>query len=373
MKVTKLALAVVALVVMVGLSSCSKTDSSSTLAPVSSNSALMMPITESLATPSTVTDATTDNSFAMVPPIGGDNRGGMGGDDHGGMGMMGNDGLDLGRIIKELGLSADVAAQIKTLNQARIDCQKPYIDALRASEKVIIDAANAARQLIMDDLKAGTITRAEAEAKLKTLRDDTQAKLDANPVAASTTLGLQGCEDTFLAAVGSLLTADQKVKWDAYLLKLKNQKDRKVGEGNGRGGMDRGGFEMGHIFRQLALTADQTTQVKAAMQAKIDCQKPYLESLRAAEKVILDDAKAQRQVILDALKAGTITRDEATTQLKALRDATQVKLDAARAEVATSLQGCEDTFLATVGGLLTPDQKVKWDAYLLMLKNRPHK
>lgn len=246
MKLAKSTLAALALLLMFGLASCSKTDTSSPLAPSNSNaltSQVILPATD-IAIPSTLTDATTQVSFSLAPPppIGGDSSH-VGDDttkrdphrrmgDMGGMGKLGKGHFDrggffhIGFIFKDLNLTADQQAQIKTFMQARIDCQKALQQQLRDSEKPILDEANAARQVIIDQLKAGTITKEEAQTQLKALRDATKAKLEANPLRAEILAALIACEDTFFDNVGSILDpTTQKPLWDDFVTKYKALRD----------------------------------------------------------------------------------------------------------------------------------------------------
>ncbi len=70
--------------------------------------------------------------------------------------------------------------------------------------------------------------------------------------------------------------------------------------------------------------------------------------------------------IKEALAAGTITRDEAHTQLRDVDSrqraamTSSTELAAARA----ALKACRDTFNTSVRLLLTPEQQIIWDRFI---------
>ena len=177
MKIAKFALVIAAMAMVLGLSSCSKSDTSNPVASQNNsnlitNEVLLPP--SDIAVASDVTIPSMENPMELVLPVDGRGMNGMDrdsdkGDDHagmrGGMDKMGDRHHDrggffhLGFIFRSLNLTADQIAQIKTFMQTRNDCQKTLLQQLRDSEKPILDAANIARQAIIDQVKAGTLTK----------------------------------------------------------------------------------------------------------------------------------------------------------------------------------------------------------------------
>lgn len=124
--------------------------------------------------------------------------------------------------------------------------------------------------------------------------------------------------------------------------------------------------DLGRIFSQLNLTAEQRAAIELLKQQHRDCEQPILEMLRASERAIMESFKAQRKAIEDAVKAGTKTRDQARTEMRALEMAQKeaLKNNPARATAEAALKVCRDTFHANIRALLTAEQQVTWDAWI---------
>ena len=102
------------------------------------------------------------------------------------------------------------------------DCIHTAQVALRASEKVILDAANVQLKAIMQDLKNGTITKAEARMELATLALNTRADLKNNPEKATFKTAVCACLETLFADIRADLTDTQQALWDAWVATLRN-------------------------------------------------------------------------------------------------------------------------------------------------------
>lgn len=121
--------------------------------------------------------------------------------------------------------------------------------------------------------------------------------------------------------------------------------------------------QLGNIFRQLKLTADQRDDIEGFMTAFKACVEAGRLDLRLAQLPIIQAANAQRLIILTNLKAGTITAEQAKTALKALHESTKLamttNLDVIAAHEALKL--CYETLLDNIEGILTAEQLVKWN------------
>ena len=113
----------------------------------------------------------------------------------------------------------------------------------------------------------------------------------------------------------------------------------------------------------LKLTEDQMKQVQALHQAKHDCEKAAreqfkvtVEPIRLQEKALHDSLKAQ-------VKAGTITRADAHAQIKAFKDANASTMQAAIETMKAAVKACNDTLLAGIEALLTPEQLLLWNQW----------
>ncbi len=120
------------------------------------------------------------------------------------------------------------------------------------------------------------------------------------------------------------------------------------------------------LLAALNLTPDQKAMVERLQAAHKDCATAALEALKAAERAILERAKAKSEEIKGAAKAGTITRDEARTQLRDLNKATReaIKSLPEREAARTALKACDDAFLARLGSILDEKQKAILDTFI---------
>lgn len=120
------------------------------------------------------------------------------------------------------------------------------------------------------------------------------------------------------------------------------------------------------ILRELKLTKDQMVTLDSLLKDYRKCEFESRKALRTAEMVIIKAANEQRKAIMDQLKAGTITKEEARTQLKALNLATRetLKNDPDVQAALAALKACQEAFFANVRGILTEAQQVIWDKYM---------
>ncbi|MCX6174532.1 MAG: hypothetical protein NTZ27_07280 [Ignavibacteriales bacterium] len=131
-------------------------------------------------------------------------------------------GKHLGLFFRRLNLSDQQKSDLKALMVKFHDDMKPLVQQFRDANADIIKAANEARKLIVEDLRAGKITRQEAAAKLKVLNDDTRQKINDN--AASQTIKASMCalRATLFTDIASKLTGDQVTKWTDFSSKFPN-------------------------------------------------------------------------------------------------------------------------------------------------------
>ncbi len=133
-------------------------------------------------------------------------------------------GKHLGLFFKRLNLSDEQKTQLRSLMTNFHNDMKPLVQQFRDANADIIKAANEERKLIVEDLKAGNITRQEAAAKLKALNEETRDKIKNNP--ASQTIKASMCvlrNSLFDSIVSKLnLTADQLTKWNDFSSRIPN-------------------------------------------------------------------------------------------------------------------------------------------------------
>lgn len=236
MKLTKALLAAIIIALGIGITACSTSDSSNPTATTSNGSTATVLSNSYFYSPTlAVSEDPINNPAPIVTPPGESDNTGLGKDGmrgHMGGGMMDNDApkgdfYPLGRIFKALGLDSIQREQIKGFMIIKGDCVNGWMLKLRESELPILQDAKDKQAAIIADLKAGTITAAEARTKLKDLRTATKAALEANPVRAEVQAGLKDCEDVFLASIKSVLTADQLAKWEEFQANLDKWREKR--------------------------------------------------------------------------------------------------------------------------------------------------
>lgn len=110
---------------------------------------------------------------------------------------------------------------------------------------------------------------------------------------------------------------------------------------------------------ELNLTDEQKEAIKAAREAYIDCSKEYRTTLMEISRAVFEAANAKRMDIITKLRSGEITREEARTALKELKEATKAELEnnADFQAALTGIKACEETLKAAMDSILTDAQK----------------
>lgn len=120
------------------------------------------------------------------------------------------------------------------------------------------------------------------------------------------------------------------------------------------------------LLAALNLTPEQKAMVEQMQAAHKDCAMAALEGLKTAERTILDAAKAKAEEVKAAAKAGTLSKEEARTQLRDLNKATReaIKNLPEREAARTALKACDDNFIARLGSILDEKQKAILDQFV---------
>lgn len=131
-------------------------------------------------------------------------------------------GKHLGLFFRRLNLSDQQKSDLKALMVKFHEGMKPLAQQFKDANADIIKAANDARKLIVEDLKAGKITRQEAATKLKALNDDTRKKINDNPATQTIKASMCALRSTLFDDIAALLTPDQVKKWNDFSSKIPN-------------------------------------------------------------------------------------------------------------------------------------------------------
>lgn len=194
----KIALGILAITTIVGLTSCNKDN------PVIAEDALYSAtLPDADETASDVTDATTTEPYAMVTPASDERR-------------INDFGV---RVLRRmLKLTDDQKAQIRVFHQQHEQCFRTIRDSLRASEKTILAGYKPQYQAIRDNLKNGTIDTATAKLQLKDLTILVRNDLKNNPVRSWAKAEFITCRQAFYDNVRSILTDEQKAILEEWIL-----------------------------------------------------------------------------------------------------------------------------------------------------------
>lgn len=131
------------------------------------------------------------------------------------------------------------------------------------------------------------------------------------------------------------------------------------------------GKHLGYFFRQLNLTDEQKTTVRALAKTFHANMKPLVRHFHEANRAIIQEANASRKAIVDQVKAGTLTREEAAVQIKDLNQATRRKIQANPASQRIKAAMCteRDNLFAGIRAILQGDQLTKWRTWIASLKD----
>lgn len=121
---------------------------------------------------------------------------------------------NLRAVIDCLKLTPEQMTQLQALHQAKHDCEKSAKEQLKATVEPIRQQEKALHESLKAQVKAGTITRAEAHAQMKAFKDaNAQAMRDAANVMRA---AVKVCNDTFLVGIEALLTPEQLILWNQW-------------------------------------------------------------------------------------------------------------------------------------------------------------
>jgi Spy/CpxP family protein refolding chaperone len=117
-------------------------------------------------------------------------------------------------VLPCLKLTPEQSAKLREFSMAQRDCEKTartqfntIVEPLRREQKAAMDAIRA-------DLKAGTITREEANARVKALNE--RMKNATQAAEAQVRAAVKACMDTFFANLESILTPEQLALWNEW-------------------------------------------------------------------------------------------------------------------------------------------------------------
>ncbi|MCX6168866.1 MAG: Spy/CpxP family protein refolding chaperone [Ignavibacteriales bacterium] len=129
-------------------------------------------------------------------------------------------GKHLGLFFRGLNLTDAQKSQIRDQMTQFHATIKPLVQQFKDANADIIAKANADRKAIADSVKAGTLTRAQASVKIKTLNETTRDAIKNNP--KSIEIKKEMCDEkaNLFAEIAKILTPDQLVKWNNRISRI---------------------------------------------------------------------------------------------------------------------------------------------------------
>lgn len=143
--------------------------------------------------------------------------------------------LPIGQVLRQLKLTPEQVEQVKAIMLTHRDCERTARIAFHEAIQSYMEQAALARQEVKAKYDAGEITIEEARAAIKAINEKLRADVQASGELEKLQEALKGCTETMLNAIRSILTDDQKDRFDKWLELMKNRR--------GNGG--KGGFGPG--------------------------------------------------------------------------------------------------------------------------------
>lgn len=190
-------------------------------------------------------------------------------------------------------------------------------------------------------------------------------------LTAILSIGLIGCSD---------ISTDPVQENSSYSVYKSNTESTQGGEVGERGKNDSVRKDttnkprptiFGDLIVKLNLTPEQKPLVEKLLIEHKSCVDACVKGLKDAEREIMMNARTEEAKIKELLKKGEITGEQARRELRQLREATQTKLKALPKEkVRECVKSCDDQFIAKLKEILTPEQKIILENWLISREKR---
>lgn len=127
----------------------------------------------------------------------------------------------------------------------------------------------------------------------------------------------------------------------------------------------------GDLLQKLNLTSEQKPVVERLLSEHKACVDACVKGLKDAERQIIMNARLEEAKIKELLKKGEITGDQARRELRQLREKTNAQLkELPKAKVRECVKSCDETFIAKLKEILTPEQKTILEKWLVSRNKR---
>lgn len=127
----------------------------------------------------------------------------------------------------------------------------------------------------------------------------------------------------------------------------------------------------GDLLQRLNLKPEQKPVVERLLSEHKTCVDACVKGLKDAEREILINARTEEAKIKEKLKKGEITGEQARRELRQLRERTNTQLkELPKGKVRECIKSCDDTFIAKLKEILTPEQKIILEKWLVSREKR---
>lgn len=114
----------------------------------------------------------------------------------------------------------------------------------------------------------------------------------------------------------------------------------------------------GDLLVKLNLTPEQKPVVERLLTQHRACVESCIQGLKNAEREILMNARLQEESIKTKVKNGELTKEQGRIELRQLRESVNTQLKSLpKDKVRECVKSCDDTFIAKLKEILTPEQQ----------------
>ncbi len=128
--------------------------------------------------------------------------------------------MPMARILRSLQLDDAQKELIKGFMFDFRLCHKEAMMDLRETERDLLAPINERRRLIYEAYKNGDITREEATEQLKLLAEEARQLMQENTARLDACEAMKECRRILLENIGGVLTEEQLVKWNEWISRL---------------------------------------------------------------------------------------------------------------------------------------------------------
>lgn len=120
-------------------------------------------------------------------------------------------------IFDKMDLSREQLASVREFMKQNRDCSKEYFKEIRITTREIVIPFNDLRKSIIEQVKAGEMTKEEAKSEFQSMRADIKEKLHSSERLKELREALKKCREEFHENISSILTDEQLEIWLEFI------------------------------------------------------------------------------------------------------------------------------------------------------------